>query len=104
MRLSLILLRKKMPPGNIFTGKHRLVKIVTKEDMAKARNDYAIEERNMLYLRNPYLSEEQSFGHAKALGKHEQWIRDWRVKRQKRKENVSICDHLSHLSVKEAWE
>ncbi|KAG8225764.1 hypothetical protein J437_LFUL005723 [Ladona fulva] len=104
MRLSMILLRKKMPPGNIFTGKHRFVKIVTNKAVETAKKFYDIEEKNMFYLRHPYLTMEQSRGHAKALGKHEQWIEEWREKRQKIKEPVSIADHLSHLKVKEVWD
>lgn len=72
MKLTLVLLRRnRMPNGNIFRGKERLVKQVEPKHLRRIKEDFAIEEQNMLYLRFPYLSEAESFGHTKALGKHE---------------------------------
>lgn len=57
MRLALVLLRSKTNPnGHMFRGKHRKVKPVVIEDLQKLRNQFEIEERNMFFLRHPYLT------------------------------------------------
>ncbi|VEN49553.1 unnamed protein product [Callosobruchus maculatus] len=104
MRLFPALFRKKMPNGNIFTGKHRLVRKVTIEDVQKLKNQLQIEEQNMFLLRHPYLSPEQSFGHARALGKNEANTIKTLTKVRPYKEHVTIESRLAHLRVKEAWE
>lgn len=48
--------RKIMPNGHIFRGKDRLVKKVTPDAVQKLRNEFEIEEKNMFYLRHPYLT------------------------------------------------
>lgn len=58
MKLTLILLRRnRLPNGNIFRGKDRLVKKVEPMHLRTLRQDFAVEEQNMFYLRFPYLSE-----------------------------------------------
>lgn len=57
MKLFQVLCRyRNNPKGNIFTGKYRLVKKVTFEDIQKLRDQFEIEEQNMFYLRHPYLT------------------------------------------------
>lgn len=57
MRLFLALCRyRKTPNGNIYTGKHRLVKPVEFADKQKLKDQLEMEERNMFYLRHPYLT------------------------------------------------
>lgn len=56
MRLTLICLFKKSVPGHIFRGKRRLVKEVKQGAMTQLIRDYERTERNMLYLRHPYLT------------------------------------------------
>ncbi|PNF40146.1 hypothetical protein B7P43_G09770 [Cryptotermes secundus] len=77
MRLTLCLLKKR-PLGYLFRGKYRLVKEVTAKDRNNLINDYAREEENMFYLRHPYLTYEQSQGHAQALKKKEKWLDNFR--------------------------
>lgn len=48
--------RFKFPNGNIWIGKHRIVKQVTLEHLAKLRTQFEIEEKNMFYLRHAYLT------------------------------------------------
>lgn len=56
MRLTLINLFKRTVPGHIFRGKRRLVKRVGLETMNTMIKGYEIEEENMKYLRNPYIT------------------------------------------------
>lgn len=56
MRLFGALLRRKMPRGNIYSGKDRLVKPVTLKDVTDMKNKFNIEEENMFYMRHPYLT------------------------------------------------
>lgn len=56
MRLAIALLRKKMPNGHIYRGKYRIVPPTTGKHIAQKRIDYEIEEKNMLYLRHPFLT------------------------------------------------
>lgn len=58
MRLSLVLFRRnRLPNGHIHRGKDRLIKRVEPVHLRKLQEDFAIEEKNMLYLRHPYLTE-----------------------------------------------
>uniref|UniRef100_A0A6M2DJU1 Putative mitochondrial ribosome protein 63 n=1 Tax=Xenopsylla cheopis TaxID=163159 RepID=A0A6M2DJU1_XENCH len=105
MRISQILFKTKLPNGNIFRGKYRLVKQVTQRGLEKLRKDYELEEKNMLYLRHPYLTLEQSTGHAKALRKTAAKVQLWNnTKYLKFKDHVRIEDRLNHLKVSEAWD
>nr|CAI5868565.1 unnamed protein product [Callosobruchus analis] len=104
MRLLPALFRKKMPNGNIYTGKHRIVKQPTIKDLQNLRNQFEIEEQNMFLLRHPYLSPEQSYGHARALGKNEANLIKTLTKPKPYKEHVTVESRLAHLRVKEAWD
>lgn len=58
MKLTLVLLRRnRLPNGHLFRGKDRLVKQVETKHLNKIKQNFAIEEQNMLYLRFPYLTE-----------------------------------------------
>lgn len=103
MRLTLCLLKKR-PLGYLFRGKYRLVKEVTPKDRNNLINDYAREEQNMFYLRHPYLTSEQSQGHAQALKKKEQWLDNFRKVRTTYKDHFTMEMQYSHLNVKDAWE
>lgn len=48
--------------------------------------------------------QEQSFGHARALGKNQENYVKTMTKRKEYYENVSVESRLAHLRVKEAWE
>lgn len=58
MRLTLVLFRRnRLPNGNVFRGKDRMIKRVEPVHLRHLREDFAVEEQNMLYLRHPYLTE-----------------------------------------------
>ncbi|KAM3964071.1 uncharacterized protein ACR2FA_002118 [Aphomia sociella] len=106
MRLTTVLFRRnRLPNGHLFRGKDRLVKKVETKHLNSIKQDFAIEEQNMFYLRFPYLTEAESSGHAIALGKPEQ--RREKVMDQKRKvfkEDVTLYERLKHLRVSEKWD
>ncbi|CAG9104509.1 hypothetical protein JYU34_012021 [Plutella xylostella] len=106
MRLSLVLFRRnRLPNGHIHRGKDRLIKRVEPVHLRKLQEDFAIEEKNMLYLRHPYLTEEQSFGHAKALGKQEKRKEGFQEEtRRIFKNDVTLFERLLHLRVGEGWD
>ncbi|KDR21036.1 ribosomal protein 63, mitochondrial [Zootermopsis nevadensis] len=104
MRLALYLCSKKGPHGHLWRGKHKLLKEVTPKDRSNLLLDYAREEQNMFYLRHPYLTSEQSHGHALALNKKVQWIENFRKIRTTYKDHFTMEMQYSHLKVKDAWE
>lgn len=58
MKLCQVLFRRnRLPNGHLFRGKDRLVQPVLPKDLRKLRQDFAVEEQNMFYLRFPYLTE-----------------------------------------------
>ncbi|XP_059607618.1 uncharacterized protein LOC132255550 [Phlebotomus argentipes] len=108
MRLSLVCLFKKTVNGHIFRGKYRLVKPVSRKAMETLRAQYNVMEQNMLYLRNPYLTVEESHGHTKDLGKNPAKIQKWldqalEVKKAK-KPHVTVEQRLACLKTAEGWE
>lgn len=62
MRLTCILFRKNLlPNGHLFKGKDRLVRKVLPVDLRRLQDRFEIEEKNMFYLRHPYLTEVSIF-------------------------------------------
>ncbi|XP_050499212.1 ribosomal protein 63, mitochondrial [Diabrotica virgifera virgifera] len=105
MRLFYALFRRRhMPNGNIYTGKHRIWKQPTIKDVLKLKIELEEEEKNMHYLRHPYLTLEQSSGHARALGKNEANYIKTKTKQKPFYEKVTIESRLAHLRVKEGWD
>ncbi|XP_050312523.1 ribosomal protein 63, mitochondrial-like [Anthonomus grandis grandis] len=105
MRLFAALFRRKhMPPGHIWRGKIRLSKEVTLKHLQDLKDKFEIEEQNMFYLRNAYLTPEQSFGHARALGKNQERYVATMTKRKEYYDNVTIESRLAHLRVNEPWD
>lgn len=68
--------------------------------------DFEREEQNMLILRHPYLTVEQSEGHMKALeNTKEKFFKEiLEARHQKFQKEITFADRLSHLRVTEAWE
>uniref|UniRef100_A0A182ILB0 Uncharacterized protein n=1 Tax=Anopheles atroparvus TaxID=41427 RepID=A0A182ILB0_ANOAO len=66
--------------------------------------EYEQTEANMKLLLHPYLTKEQSSGHAKELGKKEQIVAKWREEQLKMKPHVTIAERLAHLNVKDVWD
>lgn len=89
-----------------FRGKYRKVKKPTLLDLFRMKNDFEREEQNMLILRHPYLTVEQSHGHIKAQENRKamflQKMEDFR--REKFEKHTTIADRLSHMRVTEAWD
>ncbi|XP_026755043.1 ribosomal protein 63, mitochondrial [Galleria mellonella] len=106
MRITTVLFRRnRLPNGHLFRGKDRLVKQVERKHLNRIKQDFDIEEQNMLYLRFPYLTEAESSGHAKALGKQEQKFNEIIEQRRRYfKEDVTLYERLKHLRVTEGWE
>ncbi|CAK1541535.1 unnamed protein product [Leptosia nina] len=106
MKISIVLFRRNLlPNGHIFRGKDRLVKRVEPRHLRQLERDLEIEENNMFYLRHPYLTEAESFGHSKALGN--QLARKERLidtSRRIFKQDVTLYERLGHLRVKETWD
>lgn len=71
------------------------------------RNDFEREEMNMLILRHPYLTLEQSHGHmeeTKESRRQKFLAQIYEEHRQKFAKEITIADRLSHLRVTEAWD
>ena len=64
-----------------------------------------MQENNMLILRHPYLTVEQSFGHMAGkrdmVAVKEQWNKE---KLEKFSKKYTWAEQLSHLRVKDCWE
>ncbi|XP_015592898.1 uncharacterized protein LOC107266680 isoform X2 [Cephus cinctus] len=84
--------------------KYRLVKKVTLPALRKMKQELEIEEKNMFYLRHPYLTVEQSIGHMHDLKENNQMTKFRQARLQKFCKTVTLADHLNHLKVKDAWE
>ncbi|KAH8386490.1 hypothetical protein KR093_000792 [Drosophila rubida] len=106
MHLTIVNFFKKTVPGHIFRGKRRLVKPVSKRAMETLTREYERQEQIMLLLRHPYLTQEQSAGHAKELQKREKLVAQWTDAQtlSKMKPHVTIEERLNQLKIKEAWD
>ncbi|XP_076037573.1 large ribosomal subunit protein mL63 [Oratosquilla oratoria] len=104
MRLGILLLRKRSIPGNIYIGKNRVTPKVGPLAVEGARKRLAQEEENMFYLRQPYLTLEQSWGHAKELGKDKTWLYNVRQKQKKFQPDVTIEERFSVLKNNDRWD
>ncbi|CAL8077606.1 unnamed protein product [Orchesella dallaii] len=106
MRLTLILLKRKMPNGAIWSGKHRLAHHIYPDNIERMVKRLQVEDKNMLLLRHPYLTMEQEKGHAAALNKHEDWLCRMNLLRQAKKirPSVRIEDTFDTLLKQDRWE
>ncbi|KAL6426422.1 hypothetical protein ACFW04_009122 [Cataglyphis niger] len=106
MRLGLILLhiaKPKMPYR--FRGKYRIVKKPSLHDLHKMKNNFEREEENMLILRHPYLTIEQSHGHARTSEKIEKFFQQiFEKRKQEYQKEITIAERLHHLRVTEGWD
>ncbi|XP_029041262.1 uncharacterized protein LOC114875297 [Osmia bicornis bicornis] len=107
MRLTSILLYKVHNIPYRFRGKHGKIKKPTFKDIILFKQDIEREEQNMLLLRHPYLTSEQTHGHMKevTLQKRIDFITEKReALNQKFNKEITIADRLNHLKVREAWD
>ncbi|XP_011630681.1 uncharacterized protein LOC105422841 [Pogonomyrmex barbatus] len=115
MRLGSVLLAykyfNKIPYR--YRGKNRKVNKPSLHDLLKMKMDFEREERNMLILRHPYLTPEQSSGHMKALRKEEALkgkkqetytAKMIRLRYENFQKEITIAERLSHLRVTEGWD
>ncbi|CAG9853722.1 unnamed protein product [Phyllotreta striolata] len=58
----------------------------------------------MFYLRHSYLTPEQSYGHAKALGKNEENFIKTKTKAKPFYDKVTLESRLGHLRINESWD
>ena len=76
------------------------------KEILDLKKDFEREERNMLYLRHPYLTLEQSHGHMKEIKEQRPHImekyNEYKVKKFSRQ--YTFAEALSHLRVKDAWD
>ncbi|KAK6620605.1 hypothetical protein RUM43_010897 [Polyplax serrata] len=108
MRLTTVLCRwkKALPGGNIWKGKHRLYKKVTPLHVAKKAIEFELEEENMFYLRNPYLSPEQAIGYAtyELAPSNPEEIKLQEIKEKGWKLDRHLCDRFGYLKITDKWE
>ncbi|KYN00437.1 PREDICTED: uncharacterized protein LOC108775887 [Cyphomyrmex costatus] len=110
MRLGLTLLAalhiNKIPYR--FRGKYRKVKKPSMHDLLKMKKDFEREEQNMLILRHPYLTREQSHGYMKDMYAGSKTYEFFQTKmaenRQKFQKEITIAERLCHMRVTEAWD
>lgn len=105
MRLTLALLFDKLPNGNIFRGKHKLEPKIRNWMKRELIDDIQREERNMLVLRNHYLTKEQVNGYRFELGKHEDFrMKVLSIKRRNFPDHVRLEDRYGVLRQMDSWE
>lgn len=108
MRLGVVQLAKyinKIPFR--FRGKYRKVNKPSMYDLLKMKQDFEREEQNMLILRHPYLTVEQSHGHMKDIvgDRKDAFLkRMLEYRHQKFQKEITIADRLCHMRVTEAWD
>lgn len=74
-------------------------------DLLKMKLDFEREEQNMLILRHPYLTIEQSHGHMEHTGKTNKFFEKiYEMRKQKFEKGITIAERLAHLRVTEAWD
>lgn len=85
--------------------KYRIVNKPSIKDLLQMRQDFEREERNMLILRHPYLTEEQESGHMSNVDRSKNFIvKKYNEKIWKFEKQHTIADHLCHLRVTEGWD
>ncbi|XP_071871233.1 large ribosomal subunit protein mL63 [Bombus fervidus] len=107
MRITSILLYKVHNIPYRYRGKHGIRKKPTMKDIFQFKLDLEREEANMLILRHPYLTAEQSNGHMSHLKEQKfatlvtKFREDANAKFNRK---VTIMDRLGHLKVAESWD
>nr|XP_012218061.1 PREDICTED: ribosomal protein 63, mitochondrial [Linepithema humile] len=106
MRLGSVLFAITKIPYR-FRGKYRKVKKPTLQDLFNMKHDFEREERNMLILRHPYITLQQSHGHTgetKQSRKDKFLTKIYAEHRQKFQKEITIAERLCHMRVTEAWD
>ncbi|XP_068235058.1 large ribosomal subunit protein mL63 isoform X2 [Palaemon carinicauda] len=86
--------------------KHRKRPFVTEVAMENRIKFLQMEEQNMFFLRHPYLTLEQSWGHNHALGKRKALVREMSIIRMTKtaKPNVTIEEQFNMLRNTDVWD
>ena len=87
--------------------KHRIEKKPSLKDIVQFKKDLEREEQNMLLLRHPYITQEQSYCHMSDF--KEEKLANIRRQRQEEKnlkfnKSITIADRLNHLKITEVWD
>ncbi|XP_076644315.1 large ribosomal subunit protein mL63 [Halictus rubicundus] len=110
MRLAGILYKEFYKVHNIpyrFRGKYRKERKVTLKDIMEFKWDLEREEQNMLLLRHPYLTIEQSRGHmadVKESRIHRLIMNSLEERNARFNKTVTIKDRLNYYMLNEPWE
>ncbi|KAK3912075.1 Ribosomal protein 63, mitochondrial [Frankliniella fusca] len=105
MRLSIVNLFKKMPNGNIFIGKYKILPKFRYWMRRELLDDIKREEQNMLYLRHHYLSHEQIKGYRYDLKKGEAFFQKViTAKKSNFPKHIKLEQQLGVLRNMESWE
>ncbi|XP_058797479.1 large ribosomal subunit protein mL63 [Phymastichus coffea] len=105
MRLTAFLAFGKKPIGFKYRGKNRVVKEIKPYELKALRKDYERTEMNMMWLRHPYLTVEQSYGHMSHFNRTKEFfIECARLRNEKFAKHVTIAERLEHLKVSEKWD
>jgi len=106
MRLTLALLKRKMPNGAIWNGKHRLRHYVYPLAIERFVKRLQVEENNMLLLRNPYLTLEQDRAYIQATQPWDEVKRQQKLDRASShcKPSVRMEESLNHLMNTCKWD
>jgi len=95
-----------MPNGNIWLGKHRLAHHIYPDNVQRMVKRLEIEDNNLLLLRHPYLSLDQERGHAKALGKNDNWVENKKLEAvaSRMHRSVRLEDKFDNLLNSNSWD
>ncbi|KOC70388.1 hypothetical protein WH47_02891 [Habropoda laboriosa] len=93
--------------AHIQCRKYGKIKQPTLKDIVEFKKDLEREDKNMLLLRHPYLTAEQSHGHMKEIKKAKMFslLNTWREEtNEKFNRRVTAADRLNYLTINEAWD
>lgn len=85
--------------------KNRVVREIKPYELKQMKEDFARTETNMLWLRHPYLTVEQSYGHMDHVNRSTDFFTEIaRLKNEKFEKHVTLAERLVHLKVTEKWD
>ncbi|GFT51643.1 uncharacterized protein NPIL_68731 [Nephila pilipes] len=105
MRLTNFLLDKfvKGIPGNIWIGKHRFVPPVTRKVRLEMWKKMMFEEEVMMYLKNPYVTEEQEKLYLEQDYKPPVKVFDVEKSKLKPLKERTVAYHLNQMNHNRSW-
>lgn len=109
MRLTNILLKNnrykfvKGIPGNIWIGKHRFVPPVTRKDRITMWKKLMYEEEVMMYLKNPYVTEEEEKLYLEKHPVPQEKVFVIEKSALKPLEDRTIAYHIGRINIGRSW-